>query len=201
MLENFKYPVVVQKSKRKTLSLEVKAGKVFVKCDYRVSNQEILELLQKKEQWLDKRLANYDPDSFYLLGQKYQIVRKKGPNDYFLSNNQLFIYGDEKYLIDKIYLDHQDIILNIAEKCLKNFEVQPSKISIKRLKRTLGICHKDGSISLSLTLSKYHPDVISMIVYHELSHLLHFNHSKAFYNCLSRYCPNHRELKQITREY
>lgn len=201
MLENYKYPVVVTKSDRKTLSLEIKDGKVFVKCNKRLKEKQILDFLIKKEKWIEKRLGEYEPNTFYLLGKKYNVIEKKGADDYFFSGDNLYIYGNVEYLKDKIFVDNQNIMFEIIQNCLDNFEVQPNKVKIKRLKRTLGICHKNKDISLSLFLLKYPSEVIEMVVYHELVHLIHFNHSKSFYECLAKYSPEHKKLKGLTLKY
>ena len=63
------------------------------------------------------------------------------------------------------------------------------------MKRQWGNCSRKAEIKFNLNLIQYPEDCIDYVIYHEMSHLLHFNHSKAFYNVLETLCPEWRSLK------
>ena len=46
-----------------------------------------------------------------------------------------------------------------------------------------------------MCLGPTHEEVITYIIVHELSHILEFNHSKNFYDVVSKYCPNYKQIK------
>ena len=35
-------------------------------------------------------------------------------------------------------------------------------------------------------------DIIDYVIYHELSHFIHFDHSSNFWNLVSKYCKNYK---------
>lgn len=63
------------------------------------------------------------------------------------------------------------------------------KLYIKKLIKTWGLCAK-RYISLNRKLQKL-DDVyfVRHVIYHEMSHLIHMNHSRAFYDVLKQFDP------------
>ncbi len=55
------------------------------------------------------------------------------------------------------------------------------------------------TVTFNLYLIKAPMDCVDYVVLHELVHFLHPDHSKAFYGCLSRFMPDHRERKARLR--
>ena len=49
--------IEVIRSRRKTLSVEIREGRLLVRAPLRVSNAEISRFLQEKQAWIDKHLA------------------------------------------------------------------------------------------------------------------------------------------------
>ena len=66
------------------------------------------------------------------------------------------------------------------------------------MKTRWGSCnpHK-GYINLNLELIKNPKESIEYVVFHELSHLIHPNHSKEFYSYISAYMPDWKRRKEI----
>ena len=59
-----------------------------------------------------------------------------------------------------------------------------------------GVCNtKSKVITLNTELFKYDIECLDYVVIHELSHLVHANHSKEFWNVVSKYCPNYKILR------
>lgn len=58
-----------------------------------------------------------------------------------------------------------------------------------------GSCNTKREVRLSWRLMKAAPAVIDYVVCHELAHLRHMNHSKAFWLEVERMCPDYRALR------
>ena len=70
------------------------------------------------------------------------------------------------------------------------------KIIIKDVKSKWGSYNKiKHEIIYASELMFYDEEVITYIIVHELSHILEFNHSKNFYDVVSKYCPNYKQIK------
>ncbi len=64
------------------------------------------------------------------------------------------------------------------------------KIKFRKMKRRWGSCSKTKELTFNTNLIKRSKEFIDEVVVHELAHLVHFNHSKAFYNLIDRYLEN-----------
>ena len=64
-----------------------------------------------------------------------------------------------------------------------------------------GVCNtKSKVITLNTELFKYDIECLDYVVIHELSHLVHANHSKEFWNVVSKYCPNYKILRNKLKD-
>ena len=41
---------------------------------------------------------------------------------------------------------------------------------------------------------------IDYVIIHELSHIKHFDHSKAFWNLVSKYCKNYKQIRKEMKD-
>ncbi|BBP42759.1 M48 family metallopeptidase [Thiosulfativibrio zosterae] len=81
---------------------------------------------------------------------------------------------------------------------------QLGNITIKNYKSRWGSCTHDGRVQFNWRLVFFAPEVIDYVIIHELAHLTHLNHSKAFWAEVARFCPNYKThqatLKQQSRQ-
>jgi len=77
----------------------------------------------------------------------------------------------------------------------------PAEWRIRNMKTRWGTCNtKEKRIWLSLHLAKKHPDCLSYVIVHELTHLHVPNHSKAFWARMDVYYPRWKEVRQQLNE-
>ena len=72
--------------------------------------------------------------------------------------------------------------------------IPPLKLSNART--TWGMCLPSGEIRLSWRLIKAPQGQIDYVVAHELAHLKHMNHSRAFWSTVARVFPDYEERRQ-----
>ena len=70
---------------------------------------------------------------------------------------------------------------------------RPLGIQIRRMKSRWGSCSRDGRMRFNEALGHLDDRCVRYVVCHELAHLVHFNHSAAFYAYLGQILPTHRE--------
>jgi predicted metal-dependent hydrolase len=70
---------------------------------------------------------------------------------------------------------------------------RPSGFQIRRMKSRWGSCSRDGRMRFNEALSHLDDRCLRYVVCHEMAHLVHFNHSAAFYTHLAQILPTHRE--------
>jgi predicted metal-dependent hydrolase len=79
--------------------------------------------------------------------------------------------------------------------------LRPASLTFRSQKTRWGSCSAKGSISLNWRLAVAPPEVIDYVVVHELAHLRHYNHSRAFWGLVATEIPRYRELRQWLREH
>ncbi len=162
-----KYEIKVIRSKRRSLSLEVKNdGGIVVRAPLKLKEKEIERFVKSKEKWLEKQLKKAEENSRII-----ENTEKLSEAETAELNERARAYLTERV---KIYSEMLSVSYN--------------KISVKPLRSKWGSCSRDGNLSFNSLLMLTPPEVIDAIVVHELCHRLKMNHSKAFYaNVLSVY--------------
>jgi hypothetical protein len=113
------------------------------------------------------------------------------------------IYASIRSAVADVYRKLGEAWLAEHEDYMKGFffrkvSVEPAAapISLRLMKSRWGSCRNDGSVILSLRLFGAPEYLIHYVVYHELCHLIHFNHSRDFYRVLSRLDPKWNEHRK-----
>ncbi|MHB8812354.1 MAG: M48 family metallopeptidase [Steroidobacteraceae bacterium] len=68
------------------------------------------------------------------------------------------------------------------------------RVLIRRQRTRWGSCSTRGTISLNCCLLFQRPAVVRYLMIHELAHTQHMNHSRRFWHCVARHCPEYRSL-------
>ena len=65
------------------------------------------------------------------------------------------------------------------------------------MKTRWGVCNvKTHKVTLNLELIKKDKKYLDYVIVHELSHMLHANHSKEFWKCVEANCPDYKKLRK-----
>jgi predicted metal-dependent hydrolase len=78
---------------------------------------------------------------------------------------------------------------------------KPAHIGIKSYRTRWGSCHPDGRIYFNWRLVMAPLEVIDYVAAHELCHLLHPNHSPAFWQAVGRLYPDYPEQRRWLRRH
>ncbi len=73
---------------------------------------------------------------------------------------------------------------------------QGIRLTVRRMRTRWGSCSRDGHITLNRDLVHVPRALIDYVVLHEVCHLVHLNHSPAFYFQLARCLPDWRERRR-----
>lgn len=71
--------------------------------------------------------------------------------------------------------------------------LQPTKITVRDQRRRWGACTNRSTLSLNWRLILLPPELHDHILFHELAHLRHLDHSVAFWNFLQELDPQTRK--------
>lgn len=103
-------------------------------------------------------------------------------------------YQAIRSLLNPILLKEVDNLKTIYQ---DNFPLKDVIFRLQYMKSKYGSCQPiKKHISLNLELIHYPKDYLKFIFIHEATHLFYPNHSKAFYDHLATYIPNHLAMKK-----
>lgn len=206
-INNKTYNVVIIKKKNKNTYIKINENnEILVTTNYLMPKFKIKQLLIQNKDSIEKMLnkvekRNKKNNDFYYLGKKYDIIKNEEINDIVITESKIYI-KDEKQLnkwlknsINNIFKDRLDIIYQKF-----NEDIPYPDLKIRSMKTRWGVCNKKGYITLNSNLIKYDIKALDYVIVHELSHYVHFNHSKDFWGVVSKYCPNYKEYRKILKE-
>lgn len=76
-----------------------------------------------------------------------------------------------------------------------------TKITIRDQKTRWGSCSSSGTLSFNYRLMYAPPRVLDYVVVHELCHLTHMDHSKAFWTMVESILPEYKTYRQWLKEH
>jgi zinc metalloprotease len=207
---------------RKTLGIKVypdTSVKVFAPID---TDLPIIEqLLKAKRKWIEKQqrsFRSYLPatparqyiggESFLYLGKQYMLkIESSTAEEVKLYQGRLVVKTVNpeathiKKLLQQWYIARATILFNkLFEEqfCLfKRFGLEKPILQIKKMEKRWGSCTPQQKIILNPELIKAPVVCINYVILHELCHLVHHNHSKAFYRLLENFMPDWQKYKQL----
>lgn len=74
--------------------------------------------------------------------------------------------------------------------------VSYNNIRLKDTKTRWGSCSSKGNLNFNFRIIMAPKDVMDYIIVHELCHLKHMNHSKAFWDTVAQYMPDYEMYKE-----
>ena len=170
--------VRIIKSKRKTLSIEVKMDEVLVRAPQRMTNQQIRVFLEQKREWIEKHQK--------ILQSQAEIVKRE----------PLYTEEDIKEFANKA----MQIIPKKVEHYAKMVGVDYGRITIRNQRTRWGSCSSKGNLNFNCLLVLFPDEVIDYVVVHELCHRKHMDHSKAFYAEVERVFPEYKKCQKWLKE-
>ena len=201
VVDGKEFEVIINKKNNKNTYIKVENSKIIVNTNYLVDNIYIKKLLDNNHDIIKKMLERdflkqQKNNSFYYLGNKYDIIVVNYCN-IEINNNKIFVKSIDylnkwlKKQTESIFKERLDYIYNLFEE-----EIPYPKLKIRKMKTRWGVCSKNNSITLNSELIKYNYEQIDYVIIHELSHFIYFDHSKNFWNLVSKYCNNYKEIRK-----
>ncbi|MBN2896335.1 MAG: M48 family metallopeptidase [Campylobacterales bacterium] len=162
--------------------------------------EQAQRLIQEKMAWIRKKKAAMtpaapsDPSVLWLDGRTLSL--EAIPE---LQNAPKSL--EREAMIERFYLERARALLPVELEALSQATgLYPSELRLRRLKRQWGNCNTKGRITLNTHLLKLRPELRRYVIAHELCHLRHMNHSRAFYELLHGLIPEGAMLRRELRQ-
>ena len=206
-LDGEKYNVLVVKKSNKNTYIKIKDDMtIYVTTNYLTSKREVKIILDNEKDFLRKALSRVKKklekeELFYYLGKKYDIIKVPFEN-IEVSDGKIFVKDEktlEKWLkkeIKRIFSERLEYNYNLFDE-----DIPFPKLKIRSMKTRWGVCNKrDNSVTLNSKLIKYSIHEIDYVIIHELSHFVHFDHSREFWETVRIYMPDYKKAVTILKE-
>jgi len=208
--------IAIKKSKRKTVSIFIERdGSVSARVPETLSDEEIEEVIHTKEYQIHKHLAEWNQlnerkvereyvngQSFLYLGRNYRLkLVDEKLGELKLKNGYFFLSRQEQHKARELFVDFYKKKLNekiwpIVDRYKVQLGVQPNEVKIMELKTRWASCTPKGNVNFHWKCAMAPIDVLHYIVVHELAHLIHPNHTTAFWNEVDKIMPNYEKQMQ-----
>lgn len=204
---------------RKSLGITVHPDRsVTVKAPLDAPFERVLELIRKRAPWILKQQSYFlafEPltparkyvsgETHLYLGRQYRLkIFDAAMDSVKLKRGFLEVYTQDrsktKGLVLDWYKDHAEVkFREIADPWIlrfKKYGVEPSDLIIKQMDMRWGSCTPKGKIILNMELIKAPKGCIAYVIVHELCHLVHHNHSAAFFELQTKEMADWRKWKE-----
>ena len=158
------------RSRRKTLEISVRPGGALrVRAPLRMSVPQIEAFLRQKESWIAEkqaRMAQLAPPRPYSPAEIAQMKART-----------------------------LERVRPRVEHFARLMGVTPTSVSVTSAQKRWGSCSSTGKVHFSFLLAEQPPEFIDSVVVHELCHLVHHDHSPAFWDMVRRYDVHFRSKR------
>lgn len=208
-IDNEKYKInIIKKISNKNTYIRVNDDlEIVVTTSIFTTSKEIEKIINENITSVTKMInktkakKNYT-SSFYYLGHKYDIVYVNSDTIFF-GNDKVFI--GKSVNVDK-YLKNEatKLFKSRLDKVYSEFSrtIPYPTLTIRNMKSRWGVCNtKTHRVTLNLELIRKDIVCLDYVIVHELSHLIHANHSKEFWMLVEENCPDYKKIRKMMKEY
>lgn len=203
---------------RKSLGISVYPDRTtIVKAPEGSSLEKIEQKIRKKASWILKQkdyFLSFEPritPRKYISGETHLYLGRQYQLKVIIDSKELVKYTGRFIEVYTIHKDNVPKLLNawylerakiwfpkIAEPYIKRFSkynVSPERLEIKSMQYRWGSCSAKGRILLNNELIKTPKACIEYVIVHELCHLIHHDHTKAFFDQQEKEFPEWKKWK------
>lgn len=224
-------PYVLMRCKRKTIGMRIDNSGLTVRIPSRESLRWVESVLQKKADWIVKKLdewKNRKPRSpvweegtvFPLLGEPWQLVAATAGSaqmvrahedirDIRAGQQQLKLPLPSVLTAQQTECIVMDWYRSQAMACFSEriafyaprLGVAPPQLRLSNARTLWGSCNNRGVVHLNWRLIQKPLHLVDYVVAHELSHLIEMNHSSAFWRTVERIYPNYAVARKELKKF
>lgn len=211
--------------RRKTLTIRVAGGQVLVQAPAYFSRREIENFLHHKSTWIQEKVTQQTAQLqarqrhwrsgqyLPLLGTDVCLrIEPAARNQVSLDGDNLLVRTQSRSTAEAMECGVQAQVQRWYKQCavsefaerLEHWQkitgITASGHRVKTYKARWGSCNHRAELSFNWKLVMAPPAVIDYVVVHELCHIIHFNHSPAYWRLVESYQPDYQIHKQWLRD-
>lgn len=172
---NFKGEIVeIKRSNRKSVAIEItKDAKIIVRSTYFFKEYQIIDLLEKKEDWIKEHLLKVRQQKLKIQETEISLERIR-----FLSAQARLMLPERiRYYAEKMGVSY-------------------GKVTIRHQKTRWGSCSAKGNLNFNCMLMAMPKEIQDYVIVHELCHRKEMNHSPAFWKEVEAVLPDYKQRRE-----
>lgn len=192
--------VHVSTNKNTYISL-TKEGEVRVRTPLK-EEQRIRRLLIERTDWINAKLVIIQQAlPTHSLGETILFRGEIVPIEQLPQLQQLLEKSRKTTDIKKYYTRfyHNESLLTLPSRIrhyAQKMNLSPTQIRYKNLRRRWGSCDSNGVLTFNVMMMQLSYRHVDYIIVHELAHMQHMNHSKAFHDLVQTILKDEKLLRQ-----
>ena len=208
-LNNEEYNVqIIKKITTKNTYIRVKEDfTIVVTTNTFTSDRKIQDIINENIKSIERMLKKVQSkkeynSNFYYLGKKYDVIYTNSSNIEF-GGTKVFIGKTvdlEKTLKKQaniLFKQRLDLIYSTFSK-----KIPYPSLTVRKMTSRWGVCNtKTKRVTLNLELIKKDISCIDYVIVHELSHLIHADHSKNFWLLVEENFKDYKKVRKQMKEY
>jgi predicted metal-dependent hydrolase len=215
----FEY-ALVRSARRRSISIEISKGRVTVRAPFFVAKPEIEAFVQLKAAWVQKKceeqLVQVEtiPERIYETGSVLPYLGLSLQIDLELAAQSCVVQSGDQLrvsLSSRSRLTHQEqtrrlvcawyqqqalrLLTYKTDRVVARLGLRHSGVTVKMTRSKWGHCTTRGAIQYNWYILLAPEPIVDYLVAHEVSHLVHQNHSQKFWQLVAQICPDYKKCR------
>ena len=213
---------LLRSPRRRRLGLVVAEQGVEVRIPQRCAERHGHQFLRDNIQWVREQLRRAEqrqaqvPDHHFAFGARFpwlgrslELDRAARAGDARIDGGYIQLYcrtrepdaAQIQTALQKLYQREALALLTAKSRLFAaQLGLQFSSVKVRRTKSKWGHCTLRGELQYNWLVCLAPEPVVDYLVIHEVCHLQHHNHSRAFWDLVGTLCPDYRNLRRWLKE-
>ena len=211
---------LVRSARRRSISIEIAKAQVVVRAPHFVAKVDIEKFVREKSLWVQQKLVQQaqqlsslpeytfaNGSSIPYLGEPLELVVHTQPKAdvvrygekllvILTSRSRLPPEQQTKRLVSEWYQAQAlKLLQSKTDAAAVRLGARHQGITLRATRSKWGHCTAQGAIQYNWQILLAPEPIVDYLVAHEVSHLLHHNHSPAFWAVVASLCPNYKHCR------
>ncbi len=216
---------IARSARRRSVSIEVRAGKVVLRAPMAVADSVLLTFLAQKADWVRRKIAEQqvsvntvptrsyeagalvpfmDQELTLVIGMGSAAAVKRVDNNLHVLLSSRSSQSREqqiKRLVSRWYQQQALIVLTQkTQQLCQRMALACTQVTIKATRSKWGHCTSAGAIQYNWQILLAPEAIVDYLVAHEVSHLRHHNHSAEFWALVASVCPDFKQQRRWLKQ-
>lgn len=204
---NENYEIIIEKKNQKNTYIRVKDDlRIYVTTSKLTPNFMIEKIINENTKSINRMIDSQkkkkeEKKGYHYLGKEITIIIMPTVKKAYLDDK--FLYVNDESQIEKWFKKQRELIFKERlDYIYNNFSknIPYPSLTIRKMTTRWGVNNKKlKKITLNSELIYMDIKYLDYVIVHELSHFIHFDHSKAFWSLVEENCPNYKQIRKEMR--